>query len=65
MKYALIALGALIILGGLWALFFRGEVVELTDTQQRAAVEAALQDPIANIGYENPISTDSLNPFNQ
>ncbi len=74
MKYIIIAVVALLVLGGVWALFFRGgeEVVLTTDQYQEVIeetftdpVDAALENPVEDIGYENPVSAEALNPFNQ
>jgi hypothetical protein len=74
MKYIIIAIVALLVLGGVWAIFFRGEegVVLTSDQYQEVIDDAfsdpvaeALDDPVANIGYENPVSAEALNPFNQ
>ena len=74
MKYIIIVIVGLLVLGGVWAIFFRGgEEVVLTSEQYQEVIDDALTDPVAealddpvsNIGYENPVSAEALNPFNQ
>ncbi|NQV89452.1 MAG: hypothetical protein HQ488_03975 [Parcubacteria group bacterium] len=74
MKYFIIAIVALLVLGGVWAIFFRGEEGVVLSSGQYQEVIAdtfsdpvakSLEDPVANIGYQNPVSAEVLNPFNQ
>ncbi len=76
MKYIIIAVAVVLVLGGIWAIFFREGVEEgiiLSSDQYQEVIEeaftdpvdAVLDDPVADIGYENPVSAEALNPFNQ